>query len=110
MTPQPNIIYLWRQQDTPNNSRTNPEVFFKDVIVGHLKVFEETGTDKSRRYVLHFWKTLHMGSISANISQKTLNDFLNLWNFETLKQRTQETTKPRNQYTEKPINQETKKR
>ena len=35
-----NIAYLWRHQDTSNNSRENPESIFKNIIVGNLKLFE----------------------------------------------------------------------
>ena len=35
MTPKTNIIYLWRHQDTPNNSRRIPNHFL-NIIVGNV--------------------------------------------------------------------------
>ena len=59
MAPKTNIIYLWRHQDTSNNSRINPKAFFGKFEFGKSQnsgnpFFEnigKTGTEQSRRAV-----------------------------------------------------------
>ena len=54
MTPQTNIIYLWRHHDTPNNSREAHMFFFSESYCGEN----------------HFWKSEHLKFSDKDGGQK----------------------------------------
>ncbi len=78
MTPKTNIIYFWRHQDTPNNSRNIQKYFTKIIfmeIQQHRKsIFpnnlEQTRAEKSRISVSFVFENLEYG---INIFQKNIN-------------------------------------
>ena len=71
-TPKTNIIYLWRHQNTLNNSRKNTESILENlcgkVKISELQLFELFGKDGDRTIPTIFLrcclKILDMGSIS----------------------------------------------
>ena len=63
MTPKTYIIYLWRHQDTPNNSRKILNQCLKDVFLGNRqfgKLWKRRGPENPDD---PFNKILNMGSL-----------------------------------------------
>lgn len=94
MTPKSNIIYLWRQQDTQNNSRENRSIF-ENVLSGNNNISEIDFLEIHRKYgdrtILKVRSIIleNLGD-GIHIYQKTWNGYLDwnfgtltLWNFET---------------------------
>ena len=78
MTPQTNIIYLWRHQDTPNSSRKNTESFFEQYYYAYnSRHFENRKHQKRRAPTNHenrsymFLKMLNMSSRSFKKHEHT---------------------------------------
>ena len=98
MTPQTNLIYLWRHQDTPNNTEKYRPIL-KNTIWGNLKIMEfehfeilerqgptnpedpfneilkilNMGLLSSRKHELDFLRILNTGSISIQ------SDEMGIW-------------------------------
>ena len=68
MTPEINIVYLWRHQDTPNNPRTNPKPIKQIYILENLGI----------------WSFENVGHVSAPQLLKIRNIFWKhyVWNIE----------------------------
>ena len=73
MTPKTNYVYLWRHQETPNNSITNPESFLKIVCLEIstcrksqiLKMLQEMWAGNIEDMSNAFFQILNMRSISS---------------------------------------------
>ena len=70
---KPILFHLWRHQETPNNSRKNPDSLFQKIILGNLKTVEIENVGNYRKHGAEHpedpstivSKSLNMGSISS---------------------------------------------
>ena len=66
LSPDTNIIYLWRDQDTSTNSRKNPKSFKTDYVCKSMTMLKRAGADNPDDPFNEILKIWDMRSISIN--------------------------------------------